>query len=130
MRSPLACWAKIAGAVLLVCAPVHLNAQYVRDSRAGLDLSERESRPKEIVPIDYGDSYWKEGALITALPFMYYWARYFHDDGHGLVGSVLGGVFFGSIAGLPGALIGKQFPKGSDKPREDTRPDSLQEQRR
>lgn len=127
MRSSLISWASIAGAVVLVCLPAHLAAQYLRDTRVGIDLSEDGSRPREMVHIDYGDSYWKEGALITALPFMYYWFRYFHEDGKGLVGSVVGGVFFGSIAGLPGALIGKQFPKGSKEPREETRPDSLPE---
>lgn len=103
---------------LLACSVQPLPAQFARGERAGLSqasgVSER-GRPQIVMPRADGGSYWKEGALITAVPIVIVANIMMDDSDDGIVVNIVKRVFgsaiLGAVFALPGALIGKQFPK-------------------
>jgi len=79
----------------------------------------RALAPSDTVPRNIQPTYWKEGALIGGVAGAVAGALLFaafcesSDVAGSCAGSTVGGVLVGAlILGLPGALIGGQFPKG------------------
>jgi len=103
----------------LALVPNELEAQRVTDTRAGL------SAPSAVMARTYATSipelrrgdrtYWKVGALITAVPAVIAANVMMDDSDDGIVVNIVKRVFgsavLGAVFALPGALIGKQFPK-------------------
>ena len=95
-----------------------LSGQFARAERVGLSqLLVAPSRSEAFAGVkrDLGNTYWKEGGIVTAIPAVVL-ANVIMDTRDkpllvGLVGRAFGSAMLGAIFFLPGALIGAQFPK-------------------
>jgi hypothetical protein len=114
MRSPFFGLTLLVVCSVLATQPV--AAQRASELRSGLSVppliatmtaeqSLRRSLPK---------SYWKEGALIGAIPGSVIAFFAFKDWGDSTKDGVLASIVVGGVAGMIGALIGDQFPKGGN----------------
>jgi hypothetical protein len=102
----------------LTCSVQPLPAQFARTDRVGLSQRHLPSSRNEAIAAvkrDLGNTYWKEGGLVTAVPGILL-ANLLMDTGDepllaGLVLRAFGTAILGAFFFLPGALIGAQFPK-------------------
>lgn len=103
---------------VLACAVQPLPAQFARGERVGLSQpSAGPSRSEAIAGVkrDLGNTYWKEGGIVAAIPAVVLANLYMNTRDKpflvGLLGRAFGSAFLGAVFFLPGALIGAQFPK-------------------
>lgn len=102
----------------LACVDHPLPAQFARAERVGLSqLHVAASRAEAIAGVkrDLGNTYWKEGGIVTAIPAVVLANLLMETRDKpllaGLVMRAFGSALLGAIFFLPGALIGAQFPK-------------------
>jgi hypothetical protein len=102
----------------LACVVQPLSGQFARGERVGLSQpSAGPSRSGAIAGVkrDLGNTYWKEGGIVAAIPAVVLANLYMNTRDKpllvGLLGRAVGSAFLGAIFFLPGALIGAQFPK-------------------
>jgi hypothetical protein len=101
----------IALVCLISARPV--AAQRVSELRVGLQsIPATDSHGHVAVGAAFRESYWKEGALIGAIPSAIAAFFIFKDWGDSTRDGVVAGVMIGGVAAILGALIGGQFPKG------------------
>ena len=112
MRSPL-----VGCTLLVVCsvlATQPVAAQRASELRSGLSASPPIATvtPDQSLRRSIRQSYWKEGALLGAIPGSVIAFFAFKDWGDSTTDGVIAGIVVGGVAGIIGALIGGQFPKG------------------
>ena len=102
----------------LACVVQPLPSQFARTDRVGLNQpSVGPSRSEAFAGVkrDLGNTYWKEGGIVTAIPAVVLANLIMNTRDKpllvGLVGRAFGSAMVGAIFFLPGALIGAQFPK-------------------
>lgn len=103
----------------LVLLPDTVEAQRVAETRVGLSapssVIEWSNATLILEPVRGDRTYWKVGALVTAVPAVIAANVMMDERDDGVVVNIIkrvfGSVVLGAVFALPGALIGAQFPK-------------------